>query len=131
LVDSEAPTVEHERVRSGEERRDVATPVAGVAGGELAPDLLDVGAELASAPVRALVLAGRQENLDLRFGGDDGADVTALGDPVPRVKQRALGREQRGADLRERRDPRGLGGDGRAADLAGHVAAAKEDALAE
>jgi hypothetical protein len=103
----------------------LACAVAGVARGELAADLIDVGAELARAAARALVLTGRQEDLQPRVGRDDGADVAALGDPVAGREQGALAIEQRRAHLREGGDARGLRGDGRASDRARHVAAAE------
>ena len=70
-----------------------------------AQDLLEVGAELRGAALGALARVGGQEDLHLGVGGDDRADVAALGDPVALGHQLALALDHapRGRCARRRR----------------------------
>jgi len=62
---------------------------------------------LSDAETGALVAGGGQENLQRRAGGDDRADVAALGDVVAVLDQSALALDHRRADLRMDRHPGG------------------------
>ena len=118
LVDRQARRVDVNGVRRGHHRAVLARGVAAVALGDL------VGRQLAAA--RALIEARVEPDLELGVRRDHGADVAALGHPVPGGQQRALARGHRGADRRVGGAARRLARDLRGADRVGDVGAVEQ-----
>ena len=97
----------------------------------LGEDGREIGPELDRASLRPRRRRRGQKHLDPRVGRDDGADVTALGDPVAMCEQPPLLRHHRLTDL-SGRQPRRCGmRDLRSADRLRHVLAVDQHPLAE
>ena len=113
----------------GRQRAVLTSGVALVAQGLLGEHRVRVGAQLARASARTLPGRGREEDLQLGLGRDDGADIPPLGHPVSVGDQLALLDHQRLAHTRVgSHTGRRLGDLGRA-DRLGHVAPVEQHSL--